>query len=268
MLNVVTIHAIRKTSSLPKTLKTLLLSLAVSDVGVGLLVQPFYTSLLAEWIQQNNPGCSTYKVFDIIAYFFCLASFFGVEAVSVDRFLAIHLHLRYQELVTHKRVVAVVISNWVLSAFLSLLMLWVPFDVKGLYIHTWICFCLCYNPGLHQDLFSRTTPQESDSGPTSKQVAQNGEMANFSSLIKFAVGIFYFYIVFLVCYLPQFTFLMAIGISGPSIALKKFNLFATTLVYLNSSLNPVIYCWKMRHIRYAVIDILRNTSWLRNRASH
>ena len=43
MLNVLTIHAIRKTSSLPKTLKTLLLSLAVSDVGVGLLVQPFYT---------------------------------------------------------------------------------------------------------------------------------------------------------------------------------------------------------------------------------
>ena len=48
MLNIVTIHAITKTSSLPKTLKTLLLSLAVSDVGVGLLVQPFYTSLLVK----------------------------------------------------------------------------------------------------------------------------------------------------------------------------------------------------------------------------
>ena len=44
MLNIVTIHAIRKTPSLPKTLKTLLLSLAVSDVGVGFLVQPFYIS--------------------------------------------------------------------------------------------------------------------------------------------------------------------------------------------------------------------------------
>ena len=36
MLNVVTIHAIRKTPSLSKTLRTLLLSLSVSDVGVGL----------------------------------------------------------------------------------------------------------------------------------------------------------------------------------------------------------------------------------------
>ena len=37
MLNIVTIHAISKTSSLPNTLKTFLLSLTVSDVGVGLL---------------------------------------------------------------------------------------------------------------------------------------------------------------------------------------------------------------------------------------
>ena len=46
MLNCVTIHAIRKTSSLPRPLKTLLLSLAVSDLGVGLLVQPLYIALL------------------------------------------------------------------------------------------------------------------------------------------------------------------------------------------------------------------------------
>ena len=127
MLNIVTIFAIRRTSSLPKTLKTLLLSLAVSDVGVGLLGQPLYISLLVMWLQQSDPSCNTYKGFLIVSGLVAIASFFGVLAVSVDRFLAIHLHLRYQELVTHKRVVAVVISIWVLSVFLSLIMiLWVP----------------------------------------------------------------------------------------------------------------------------------------------
>ena len=101
LLNIVTIHAIRKTSSLPKPLRTLLLSLAVSDLGVGLFVQPFYISLLAKWLQHRIPNCITIKVF-----FFTTLSFFGVVAVTVDRFLAIHLHLRYQELVTHKRVLA------------------------------------------------------------------------------------------------------------------------------------------------------------------
>ena len=48
--------------------------------------------------------------------------FFGVVALSVNRFLAIHLHLRYQELMTLKRVVAVVISIWVMSVFDSLSM--------------------------------------------------------------------------------------------------------------------------------------------------
>jgi len=63
---------------------------------------------------------------------FGTASFFGVVAVSVDRFLAIHLHLRYQELVTHKRVVAVVTSIWLISVFIPFLMLSVPSDAYSL----------------------------------------------------------------------------------------------------------------------------------------
>ena len=88
MLNILTIHAIRKTLSLPKTSKTLLLSLAVSDVGVGLLSQPFYTALLVGLLQQHSPSCKAYTVFTVITYVFCMASFFGVVALSLDRFLA------------------------------------------------------------------------------------------------------------------------------------------------------------------------------------
>ena len=43
MLNIVKIHSIRKTPTLSKNLKTLNLSLAVSDLGVGLLTQPMGT---------------------------------------------------------------------------------------------------------------------------------------------------------------------------------------------------------------------------------
>ena len=46
LLNIITIQALRKTPSLSKPLKTLLLSLAVSDLGVGFLVQPTYIAVL------------------------------------------------------------------------------------------------------------------------------------------------------------------------------------------------------------------------------
>ena len=154
MLNIVTIHAIRKTPSLSKTLKTLLLSLAVSDVGVGFLVQPFYISLLVKWIQQSNTGCSTYKAFNIVVFLFSTASFLGVVAISVDRFLAIHLHLRYQELVTHRRIVDVVISIWLYSVFLSLMALWVPSNNRSLLTSITAGICLLVTTVVYIKIYS------------------------------------------------------------------------------------------------------------------
>ncbi|XP_068726259.1 melanocyte-stimulating hormone receptor-like [Montipora capricornis] len=269
MLNIISIHAIRKTRSLPKTLKILLLSLAVSDVSVGLLGQPFYISLMVEWLQHNSPGCNPNMVFTFIVNAFSLASFFIVVTISVERFLAIHFHLRYQELVTHTRVVVVLVSIWVLSGLLPAAVFWIPLDfymrikfilgVIGVLLTTVAYIRLYLAVRHHKNQMQALQVQ---------QVAENGEMANFISLVKSAVGIFYVYLVFLICYLPFFISLVALNINGTSINLKKFFLYSVTVMFLNSSLNPVIYCWKMRHIRRAVINILRNMSWFRNRGSH
>jgi len=269
MLNMATIHAVRKTSSLPKTLKPLLLSLAVSDVGVGLFVQTFYTLFLILWLQQKNLDCTKYMALNIISHIFSSASFLGVVAVSVDRFLAIHLHLRYQELVTHKVVVAVVISIWVLSIIGPFSIFFVPLDIysrimvilgiSGVILTTMVYVRIYLAVRRHKNQIQVLQV---------RQVAQTDQVANISSLIKSAVGIFYVYFVFLVCYLPYLIILVAIKINGPSIFLKRCYIFSLTLVFVNSSLNPVIYCWKMRNIRNAVINILRNVFRQRSRTSH
>ena len=190
-------------------------------------------------------------------------------AVSVDRFLAIHLHLRYQELVTHKRVVAMVISIWLLSAFLSFLMLSIPLDiyfliivisgVVGLGIATMTYIKIYLAVRRHKNQIQALQIQ---------RVAQAGEVAIFSSLVKSAVGTFYVYTVFVLRYLAFLISWVAKEVNSSSIVLRGFYLFALTLEYLNSSLNPVIYCWKMRHIRHAVMNILRTMYWYRSPASH
>ena len=124
MLNIVTIQALRKTASLPTVLRTLLLNLAVSDLGVGALVQPLYVAFVAVRMKdnyKNHDFDGINKAFGILANFFGYASFYGVTVLSADRFLAIHLHLRYRELVTPKRVIAVVVAMWIVSGFSSLL---------------------------------------------------------------------------------------------------------------------------------------------------
>ena len=264
MLNIVTIHAIRKTSSLAKTSKTLLLSLAVSDVGVGLLSQPFYTSLMVKWLQQNS-GCKAYIMFTVFIGVFSSASFLGVVALSVDKFLAIYLHLRYQELVTHKRVVAVVISIWLLSAFVPLMIFWVEYDIYLLVEFLLGVFSLVLSAMANIKIYLTVQRHKNQIQVLQvHQEAQTDEMVRFARLIKSAVGVFYVYGTFVLCYLPYFISVAIIATNGQNVSVMRFYLFSLTLIHLNSSLNPVIYCWKMRHIRHAIMGIMRNMSWFRN----
>ena len=76
MLNILTIHAMRNALSLQKPLKTLLLSLAVSDLGVGLFAQPLYITWMI------NRTYSTIMAFTIIEKVFAYASFFLYELIS------------------------------------------------------------------------------------------------------------------------------------------------------------------------------------------
>ena len=88
-------------------------------------------------------------------------------------------------------------------------------------------------------------------------VAPNEEnRSNFERLRKTAVGTFYVYLLFLACHLPS-----AIEIlTGQKMNKKRqhFKIYTQTLLYLSSSLVPLVYCWKFRHIRCAVKNILRN----------
>ena len=256
-LNVATILAIRKTSSIPRPLKTLLLNLAVSDFGVGSLVQPFYVSLLVKWSrsQTNYLDCIVFHVLTIVIAFFSEASFFGVVAISVDRFLAIHLHLRYREFVTHKRAGVAVISIWLLCAFLSSMSFWSPIGINYAIFTTIGATYLLVTTISYFRIYLALKRQKNQI--KDHQVAQNSNTVTLLSLRNSAVGVFYVYLVFLACWSPSLIVLAARSILGPSIALKKFVILSWTLLFLNSSLNPVIYCWKMRHIRHALINTLQ-----------
>ena len=263
MLNIVTIQAIRKTSSLSKNLKTLLLSLAVSDLGVGLVVQPLnIVHLVIEMGQnnENNPAYNTTNTaFVIPTNLFIFTSFFGVMALIVDRFLAIHLHLRYQELLTHKRVVGVVISVWVLSTVFSLAWLWIPKNI------TYILFVIGSTVSFITATFFSVKIYLAVRRHTNHIQAlhanletQNGQMQGARKR-KFAIAAVYVYLVFFVCYLPNICVLHAIAFTSTiSIVTKSLRLYTLTLVFLNSSLNPLIYCWKMRHVRHSIMNMLRN----------
>ena len=74
---------------------------------------------------------------------------------------------------------------------------------------------------------------------------------------KSAVVIFYLYLTLLICYLPNTFIALMLALSSvrpPSLVF----LFSDALLFLNSSLDPLIYCWKMRQVRLTAMNMLRN----------
>ena len=266
-LNIITIQALRKTSSLPRTLKTLLLSLAASDLGVGLLVHPLFVGHLIIQIQRNtsdNAYDTVLTIFETHMALLSFASFFGVVAITVDRFLAIHLHLRYQELVTHKRLIAVVISTWVITAYLSLLVPaarldWIPKRVPVIMFSGIGAVCFITTGLLHCNIYASVQHHTAHIQALQVQEeAQNREMKNAVRLRKTALATFYIYFLFLACYVPIFCVNLAELFCDETALIQHLRYYVFTLLLSNSSLNPLIYSWKMRHIRHAVINILRS----------
>ena len=260
MLNIVAIYAIRKTLSLPKNFKTLLLSLAVSDLGVGLLAQPMHVANIID-SQQNNATNDTNNVIDLAfpipVNLFIFASLFSVTALCADRFLAIYLHHRYQELVTYQRVAAVVVSIWVIGALISLIWFFIPQNIMyvGFVIITSACIVTATSMSVKLYLTLRRHINEIHV----PQVAQNDQGESVQRKRRSAMASLYVYLVFIVCYLPNICVLIiTANISEPTIDLQHLHFYTLTLLFVNSTLNPLIYCWKMKRILHTIVGTLRN----------
>ena len=148
-----------KTSSLHLMANILLASLAVSDLAVGLVVQPLF---IADLLIRTAFG--SYVL--ILSNFLCIASLMTITAISADRLLALQLHLRYNAAVTPFRVTWVVFFYLGIHCYFSFSE---SVDSKlvrqGLmyYNHqhsSWKLFCLFEN------LPHCSTPSETDSTST------------------------------------------------------------------------------------------------------
>ena len=268
VLNVLVILALRNIPSLPrKTLKTLLLSMSVSDLGVGLVAQPLNIYVLVSDINFFSSFIlvdhheAVFKAYRVVANVLTYASFFSIVALSADRFLVIRLQLRYQDAVTHKRAIVGVISFWLLSAFLPLFRFleWLPENKSFILFVTIQFICLIISGLFYFKIFLALRQHAAQVQNVPVECGERIEAVNAARERKAAFGVFYVYLTFVACYLPQICFNIAakiIDIERPNLE-YKVNLHATNLLVLNSSLSPLIYCWTMRRIRQAMIDVLR-----------
>ena len=99
--NILILIALHKVSSIHPPTKFLLRCLAMTDFCVGVIVQPLFAAFLMGIASGN--WRIIYLTLSVFDFTFCGFSFATATAISVDRFLALLLGLRYRHTVTLRR---------------------------------------------------------------------------------------------------------------------------------------------------------------------
>ena len=162
--NALVLATILRTPSLRSVPSTIFLcSLAITDFLVGLVVQPVY---IANELQYSAGG-PLYKVENFISVSLCGVSLLTVTAISVDRFLALHYHVTYPNLMTTKRAMNASASLWFVSILFSCLRVWIGgFLFLVTRVFNYCSFFCHFVRFLHQNLYHCSSSSDPDSRST------------------------------------------------------------------------------------------------------
>ena len=253
--NLLVIRALMKNSTIPATVKKLFLSLAFSDLAVGLCSQLMTAIISAVMLKMASTGddlaffCPTVLIVNsYFMYLLAVASFLNVTVIAFDRLLAVSLHLRYQELVTPVRVTIVLVSLWLTSCVSAFLYIFLP---KGIvmaavisvigYVLTTLAYVRIYKVvRYHQNQIY------------SQNQLQNAQTREAHRQRKSAYNSLFLSVVFLACYFPFFPCTILYQTNTSEISFLVAHFASIFLIYLNSSVNPLVYCWRYPEIRQSV----------------
>ena len=98
-----------------------LCNLAVSDLLVGLVVQPVY---IVEQMVKTVPKLQ--EATRGMGFAGCGVSLWTMTAITVDRFLALHYHLQYPNLMTTSRAIYTIITIWCIITLFTFSFIWSP----------------------------------------------------------------------------------------------------------------------------------------------
>ncbi|XP_078345211.1 histamine H2 receptor-like [Oculina patagonica] len=244
--NALVLAAIIRTPHIRSTSMIMLCSLSVSDLLIGFLVQP--TSIAEELTKDPV----VYHISWIIGPSLCGVSLLTITAISVDRFLALHYHMKYATLVTKSRVKCTLLIIWFFNLLLT------GFEFWSIFVHRFltgvvIIICLIISSFSYIRIYLIVRRHQLQIRAQQQAVQSSNAENNFNvvRLRKSAMNTFVFFIALIICYFPMYIIFTLLGIFNDRWQPEWE--FVLTAVYMNSSINPLLYCWRLRELRAAVV---------------
>lgn len=256
--NILVIRGLQKASSIPPILRLLLLSLSLSDLTVGLFAQLMFGVIIAVMLNMTASGdfeslCPIILLISQFSlYFLVSATCLSAAAIALDRLLAVTLHLRYRELVTPGRVVFALLFLWIVSGLIAAVYILLPDynDMVDVFMEVLVLFLTAVAYGRIYKVVRHHQNQIQ-----SQQQIEHQEAISLVRAKRSSLNTFFVYAVLLACYLPDLCCGILVLVQKSKISFLVALHASGFLVFLNSSINPFIYCWRYGEIR----EIMKTT---------
>lgn len=256
--NVLIISALQKVTTLYSSSKVLLGCLACTDLGVGIIIHPLrigYTMspVHSEWCFY------LIRFYLTIGSVFCAISLFTLTAISIDRLLAISLGLRYRHVVTWRKVWILVVIFWVSNAFFATLAFYSIRIYAGIVVIL-LGSCIVISTFCYLKIYVSLSKHQKQVQEHIHQGQPNerGVPLNITRYKRTVSSALWVQVTLLVCYLPFGIVTVAYYITESLTPTLKIIIdVAVSLMLSNSSLNPFLYCWKIREVKQAVKETIR-----------
>ncbi|XP_032229558.2 histamine H2 receptor [Nematostella vectensis] len=250
LANLFIIIVIARRPSLQNPSNVLLAGLACSDLLVGLIVQPCYVTFrLMENVAKFVP-CG-FRVVYSESFWVCYGvSFMTLSAISIERYLALRLHLRYKGIITTRRVLFAIILIWIIDVLLTSLQ-WIAEGTTHVRRTQLVLFMVCLLVTLIAHLRMLTIMRRHH-----KQIQV--QLSNASSLhvqSKLAVNVMYIVGFYLILNMPVMVVTLSTYVNGSHFNRNVFS-WVETIAFCNSSLNPILCCWRNADIRKGVESLV------------
>ena len=177
--------------------------------------------------------------------------------ISLDKFMALHLKMRYRTVVTSKRSIALVAITWTLSLPWSASYLFTPrlYFVLVLII---IPFSFLVTSIVFAKIYSTLRRQQDRLSVQSRETRSPASLLAVSRYKKSVTNMLYVYCALLAAYLPTWIVLLIRIIDGKTTKmLQHASELALVIVLINSTVNPGLYLWRIKELRRASSDLLR-----------
>ena len=261
--NILIFIAFHKESSLHPPSKLLFRCLAATDLCVGVIAQPTFVLYQLSLVARRLDVCFLAASLSYIATtILCGVSLATMTAISVDRLFALLLKMRYRQVVTLKRVGLVVVFIWFQSIAVSMLVFGdrlVYFSLScALTLLSVLTPTFCYLKiffTLRQQKTQVRVQRVSQFDQGQEKDRSNSQAGTTYKRTVSSALVFHLFLIS--CYLPYAVVRVIVAIVGRRLLISEA--VVTSVVYLNSSLNPIFYCWKIKEIRHEVMKVVRQT---------